>query len=121
MPHTRPRNGSNSKYFFIVKSHCLFLLGKISYFNVTAIAWSSMGHNGLMSSNCILFHCSKKNHAIDVTTIKLGDETIPRVPFTKYVGLTIDENLHELFITQNKLLKVLTQKNYRYSTNKKIA
>ena len=33
-------------------------------------------------------------------------------------GLTSDENINKLQTLQNKLLKVLSHKNYRYSTNK---
>ena len=36
---------------------------------------------------------------------------------TPVYGLTSLENINKILVLQNKLLKVLTCKNYRYSTN----
>ena len=47
----------------------------------------------LGKSNFILFHGSRQCSAPDITEIKVGENSIPRVSTTKYIGLNLDEIL----------------------------
>ena len=47
----------------------------------------------LNKSNFILFHGKGKDSANHIKEIKVGDDIIPRVSHTKYVGLILDERI----------------------------
>ena len=47
----------------------------------------------LEKSHFLIFHSKHKQINEDITHLKFGNKTIPRAKETKYIGLTIDENL----------------------------
>ena len=62
----------------------------------------------LHKSNFIIFHKSRHKNAEEIQKINIGEDFISRVKHTKYIGLTIDENLNwEHHI--NELCKSLSQ------------
>ena len=79
-----------------------------------------------LNKSCfILFRGIRKASFPNIIEIKVGEESISRVPSTKYVGLTLDETLNwDAHITElsNSLIKYFgVFYNIRHLINKKLA
>ena len=58
-----------------------------SWFEANLLALS------LEKSHFIIFHSSRKKIDMEITALNFGNKSIPRAYETKYIGITIDENL----------------------------